>query len=592
MEYLFDYLAVGEAAFTGAVANTVDFATEKQLKDKALWKKFAGQFRVRLDSDDKGWRGEYWGKMMRGGCLTYRYSADEALYDALTFAVEELLKTQDELGRISSYTVETEFSGWDMWSRKYVLTGLQHFYAICKDENLKARVLSAMISSAEYICAHIGAGKMDIRETSVNWGGENSCSILEPFVELYKITKTTKYLDFAKYIIESGGCIQGDLLAAAATDGLYPYQYPVNKAYETMSFFEGVLAYYEATGKTEYFELVKKFVEDAFETDRTVVGGLGGKGERFTCFYQNQTEDQGAPVQETCVTVTWIRLLARLYFNTGDVKYIERIERSALNAMWGSLNTEWNMQFSEEVQKDVAPLPFDSYSPLSYDKRGRAIGGFKIMEDGTNYGCCACIGAAGVALPPLLAVVREESGLVMNFYFSGKIQTQTPSGNGVRLEIVGGYPTDGRIKVLVKSEKEEKFTLRFRKPSWCLGASLTGAEYVEKDGYFVVNKAWGEDEIYLDFPTSLTREVLNGKTAFLYGPIALALDEGKGNAGIEGEIRLKENTGRVEKPEGKEIFRYRMERADGEDLIFTDYASSGKTWENTENKMCVWLKVK
>ena len=135
-----DYLNPSEAIYTGRVAETVDFTIEKQLKDKALWKKFANQFRVRLDSDDQGWRGEYWGKMMRGGCLMYRYSADEELYETLNFAVEELLTTMDELGRISSYTVETEFSGWDLWSRKYVLSGLQHFYSICKDEDLKAQM--------------------------------------------------------------------------------------------------------------------------------------------------------------------------------------------------------------------------------------------------------------------------------------------------------------------------------------------------------------------------------------------------------------------------------------------------------------------
>ena len=100
MKYLFEYLNSSEAVYTGKVAETIDFTIKKQLNDKALWKKFANQFRIRLDSNDLGWRGEYWGKMMRGGCLIYRYRADEELYDTLTFAVEELLKTIDEFGRI------------------------------------------------------------------------------------------------------------------------------------------------------------------------------------------------------------------------------------------------------------------------------------------------------------------------------------------------------------------------------------------------------------------------------------------------------------------------------------------------------------
>ena len=62
MERWFNYLEGKEAKFQGRVAETIKFVMDKQLKDKTLWKKFANQFRVRLDSQDRGWRGEYWGK--------------------------------------------------------------------------------------------------------------------------------------------------------------------------------------------------------------------------------------------------------------------------------------------------------------------------------------------------------------------------------------------------------------------------------------------------------------------------------------------------------------------------------------------------
>ena len=589
---MFEYLKPTEAVYAGKVAQTIDFVMEKQLKNKALWKKFANQFRVRLDSNDLGWRGEYWGKMMRGGCLTYAYSGDEELYSALVYAVEELLKTQDELGRISSYTIETEFSGWDMWCRKYVLTGLQHFYKICRDTGLKSRVLCVMKNTADYICQKIGEGKKDIRTTSHIWGGVNSCSILEPFVELYKITNTEKYLHFAKYIIDCGGCLDGNLLESVSKKGCYPYQYPVIKAYEVMSFFEGVLAYYEVTREEKYCELVKKFVEDVYETERTVIGGIGGREELFDDFYVHQTEEQPTIVQETCVTVTWMRLLVRLYFNTGDAKYADRIERSAFNALWGSLNTEWNTHYSSIVERQVAPLPFDSYSPLTYDKRGREVGGFRIMEDGSNYGCCVSIGAAGIALTPLFATLREKDGLVLNFYFDGTIATTTPLGKNLQLTISGGYPTSGEIKISVDCEAQERFSLRFRKPYWCKNASVRGVKYIEKDGYFIVDKVWGENEkLILDFPMQLQEDKLNGKTAFTYGPLVLALDETKGNRNIDKEIVLSKE-GRLEKTLPTELLRYRLKRANGEDLIFTDYASSGKAWAQSEDKISVWLNVR
>lgn len=589
---MFEYLHPQEAVYGGSVKRTVDFVVEHQLKDKALWKKFANQFIVCTDSDDRGWRCEFWGKMMRGGCLTYMYTGDEELYDTLAFAVEELLKTQDEYGRISSYRLEKEFTGWDMWGRKYVMTGLQHFFKICKDADLKNRILAALKNTADYICEHIGEGKIDIRETSYIWSSLNSCSILEPFVELYKMTKDSKYLDFAKYVIDCGGCGKGDLLQLVLKGECYPFEFPVRKAYEMMSFFEGVLAYYEVTGEEYYFNIVKKFVEDVYKTERTAIGGIGGRSELFDDFYTHQTEKQPIIVQETCVTVTWMRLLARLYFQTGDVKYIDRIERSSLNALWGSLNTELNTHYSSTVKKRVPAFPFDSYSPLTYGIRGEEVGGFRIFEDGTYYGCCVAIGAAGIALTPLVSVLRANDGFAFNLYFDGIIKTTTPNGNEVKIFVDGGYPKNGNIEITVECDAEEKFALYFRKPYWCNAAKIIGADYTERNGYFVVEKVWsGKEKFALEFPMRIDVEKLNGKTAFTYGPLTLAVDEAKGNRGINEPIRLIGDAAE-EQPLPTETVRFHWRKADGDELIFTDYASSGKNWEDTEKRMSVWLDIR
>ena len=38
------------------------------------------QFKTAADSSDEGWRGEFWGKMMRGASLVYSYIRDDELY--------------------------------------------------------------------------------------------------------------------------------------------------------------------------------------------------------------------------------------------------------------------------------------------------------------------------------------------------------------------------------------------------------------------------------------------------------------------------------------------------------------------------------
>lgn len=80
----------------------------------------------------------------------------------------------------------------------------------------------------------------------------NSSSILEPFVRLYTLTGAQRYLDFARYIIENGGVEGFDLVPRGGRGSPFPYEYPVTKAYEMMSCFEGLLWYYRVAKEPRY----------------------------------------------------------------------------------------------------------------------------------------------------------------------------------------------------------------------------------------------------------------------------------------------------------------------------------------------------
>lgn len=199
-----------------------------QYLDRTLWKRCVDQFDGRTDfcSDvhDEGWRGEYWGKMMRGAALTYDYTLDEELHDVLAQTVDDLL-TRAADARLSSYPPGRDLRGWDVWGRKYVMLGLITFRGICGDEALVSRIDAALCRMADALIERVGAGKTEIYDTSDLWNGINSSSILEPFVLLYEITGAEKYLDFARYIIGSGMMKGGDLVALIDS-GTPPYEYP------------------------------------------------------------------------------------------------------------------------------------------------------------------------------------------------------------------------------------------------------------------------------------------------------------------------------------------------------------------------------
>ena len=106
---------VREQCYTGVSASAVSFIERDQLGDALLWRRFVDQFREQIDGENQGWRGEYWGKMMRGAVLVYTYSKNESLYATLTETVRDMLTVAEHDGRVSSFSRETEFDAWDLW---------------------------------------------------------------------------------------------------------------------------------------------------------------------------------------------------------------------------------------------------------------------------------------------------------------------------------------------------------------------------------------------------------------------------------------------------------------------------------------------
>ncbi len=602
----FSYLPAGAARYSGAADDYVKFTMEHQLMNADTWADFVRVFRADSDVETGAWRCEYWGKMMRGAVLTYIYNKDEALYRVLEDTVLDLLSTQREDGRFSTYPANNQLFGWDMWGRKYVLTGMLHFVRICKDEVLKERILAALCRHADAILESVGEGegKIAITATSSFWGGVNSCSILEPMVDLYTFTGEQRYLDFARYILSTGGCKDGDLIVLALAGEVMPYQYPEVKAYETMSFFEGVLAYYQVTGERDYLAAVQRFVEAVAETDITVIGCSGCTHELFDHSSVRQTLYSVGIMQETCVTVTWMRLMARLHLLTGAAKYLDCLEHSAFNALYGSVNIYMNQQlrsFDRGRRKMyVDGLPFDSYSPLYYGRRGVGIGGYQAFSFGGYYGCCACIAAAGIALVPLCAALQSEDGVVLNLYMSGQVTFAAPSGQAVTLTATTTYPKALDYVARVSLAQPEAFSVRLRVPAFCENVCIAvNGERVNTtaaDGYVSLRRVWCDgDELTVTTDFTLRTLSIEGRTAFMYGPLTLARDEGKeeGEVSLTEPIKLADGLAyTLEEEQEGECVRLHVERAEGkESLLLTDYASCGKRWLDVKNRLTVWLNI-
>lgn len=623
-------------SYTGFINDVFLFIEKEQLLKPSLWRRFVQQFREDADYES-GWRGEFWGKMMRGACFVYSYTRNDELYDILTQTVSDMINSADEDSRISSYGKHHEFEGWDMWCRKYVLLGMQYFIEICKDESFKNSIISSMCKQVDYIISKIGneEGKISITSTTNFWRGLNSSSILEPVVRLYSLTGERKYLDFADYIVSCGGTEVANIFELAYENNFSPYQYPVTKAYEMISCFEGLLEYYRITLNEKHKTAIINFADKILETDFTVIGCCGCTLELFdhsTVRQANTTN--GNIMQETCVTVTIMKFLYQLNLITGNSKYADAFEISLYNAYLGSLNTEKEIEpyiMREYPQLNIEPLPFSSYSPLVANTRGNDIGGFRIMSDNHYYGCCACIGSAGVGLVPKMQFLTTEHGFVMNLYINGKIDSKTPMGNDISFETKTAYPKNGKIRITVSSSVAEKFEIRFRNPYWSktTTAAINDQSVEASDGYISITREWKcGDVIELNFDMSIEAihpipygsQILMNKiiwqhnymvptfdkedpkakrhVALRRGPIMLAQDERLGySADFPVEIQIN-NDNHVDGiiPDNDtapypHIVEVKIPLKSGEYMSVTDYSSAGKLF-STERKMAVWILTK
>lgn len=602
--------------FYGVANDAARFLQDQFLLDETLWSRFAEVFRTHPDGENQGWRGEYWGKMMRGACLIYAYTQDERLYRTLTDSVSDMLTVADGDGRVSSYAKEKEFGGWDIWGRKYVMLGLEYYLDICKDEGRRQEIVCFLRRLADYILEHIGPAKTKITRASCHWYGVNSSSILEPMVRLYEITKDKRYLDFASYIVEEGGAYGIPVFELAYENKLLPYQYGVSKAYELTSCFEGLLAYSLATGIEKYKIATIHYAEALLASEISIIGGSGCTHELFDHTATRQTAEYDGVMQETCVTVTLMKFFSRMLALTGDSKYADAIETSFYNAYLGALNRDRrespyvHAQYPDkEIKRCI--LPFDSYSPLTPGTRGRVVGGTQLLADGSYYGCCACIGAAGVGVFMQDAIAVSEEGITVNFYESGRLDT-CYQGVPVRVEIQTKYPADGKIVVKISADTPVSFDLKIRNPVWMKPSG----------GYSVFSETWTSNLLELEFPmptelhfpqkwsedriyTSMIWDEnycgVEGITVYhrpeddryfavTRGPLTLASDGRTGKA-AQSRFAIPQETALCENEVASGVpclIKLKLIPKNGEAFYLVDYAHAGQDWTTP---IAAWLPL-
>ena len=582
-------LPAGAVRLTNFLENDIRNSIEHWNKGELPYREFVEFFRSQAAPQFA--LGEMWGKAVRSGCMFYRYTQDPELKSILKATVEDLLSVQNPNGSISCTPEEQQPGGenGDLWERKYVMLGLDEYYRWVEQN---PAVLEALKKHADCLIAQIGHAPkteiVDLGWSATNIGHEachiESSTLLEPFMRLYNWTGEQRYLDFASYIVESGGTKHFDLIQQAC-DNTLPYKmsghYP--KAYEMMSMFEGVVEYYRATGDERCKQAFMNLYDNIRKNEITIIGNAGADqpyhpyvaGEAWGNTAFEQTNPDITRMMETCVGVTWLKFCSQIMRLTGDPSPVDEIEKYVYNGLLGAMKPSG-----------------DGFSYVNL------LNGNKVVNYGWGWHfgdfyvtCCNLNGPMGLAYIPYVAVMEDDRGPIVNLYNASEIDMTTPRKRPLKLSLETDFPLTGNVIIEVTPEKKEEFTLKLRIPSWSANTvvKVNGkTQEVAPGTYAELTRKWqAGDRIEVAFDMTCRVQ------AVVWGPIVLARDQNidpdydkpvRIIADENGIVKIKKvnptlPTTRIE---------FAVPTADGE-IRMTDYASVNG-WEGAQ--ICTWLPVK
>lgn len=503
-----------KAIMNGHIADKLNQSYENRILKQDV-DHLVAPFRNRTET--RLWQSEFWGKWFTSAVLAYRYRPEPRLKQILDEAVRDLLSTQTADGYIGNYAPESRLKQWDIWGRKYTLLGLLDYHELTGT----AKALKAAQRVADHLIKEISESGDGLIVTKGNYRGMAASSVLEPMVKLYRRSGDKKYLAFATKIVEEWESPSGpQLISKSEIDVSKRFPKPKQwyspeqgqKAYEMMSCYEGLLELYRITGEPRYLTAVERTWQNIRDTEINIAGS--GASEEMWFGGRSLQTIPVAHYQETCVTVTWIKLNQQLLRLTGSSRYADELERAYYNALLGSLNYD---------ASDWA-----KYTPLN----GERLPGSG--QCGMDLNCCNASGPRGQFTLPLTAVMRQRDGLAINFYVGGEFYLETPKGKKVTIKQETDYPVSGRITVAPVLGPAEEFVMRLRVPYWSASTevSVNGnpVEAVRAGDYLEIRREWSTgDSVQLDLDMR-GRVTIHGKEAGMFaavsrGPVVLARDE-------------------------------------------------------------------
>ena len=359
-------------------------------------------------------------------------------------------------------------------------------------------------------------------------------------VKLYRITGEKKYLNLAKFFIDSRGK-ENDPKKAYSQDHkpLIQQDEAVGHAVRAGYLYSGVADVAALTGDSAYLAAIDKIWDNTVSKKLYITGGIGARHEG-EAFGNNYELPNLTAYNETCAAIANVYWNYRMFLLHGDAKYIDVLERSLYNGVISGVGLDGKTFFYPNPLECDMHYHFNSGETLD-------------RQPWFDCSCCPTNMCRFIASVPGYIYAQSNNALYVNLFAQSSSIVQLNKKLPVTVSQETQYPWDGQVKISVSPEKTSRFALCLRIPGWAenqvvpsdlysfvspetglISVTVNGepVQYKTEKGYAVIDREWKQgDVVSYNIPMSIRRVEANtqvaddaGKVAIERGPIVYCLE--------------------------------------------------------------------
>lgn len=283
-------------------------------------------------------------------------------------------------------------------------------------------------------------------------------------IKLYQVTGKEEYLDLSKYFLDNRGNPENHELFGPYSQDHLPViaqDEVVGHAVRAVYMYAAMTDIAAIQKDTAYLDAVNALWENMVNKKMYVTGGIGASrdGEAFGDNYELPNL---TAYNETCASIGDVYWNHRLHNLTGDVKYFDVIERTLYNGLISGLSLDGQQFFYPNALESDGVYKFNQ--------------GACTRKDWFDCSCCPTNVIRFIPAMPGLIYSKQDNTLFVNLYSSNTAEVELKNHH-VDVEQETSYPWNGKVKFTVSPDEAGEFTIKLRIPGWARNEVLPGDLY-------------------------------------------------------------------------------------------------------------------